>query len=120
MMHGCTAAFHINAQIAMRPPSGCVAALKRPEGQPVGVVQNLVDLVFGLAAPAGRAAWAQRPQAAWPGPAMREMAGFSGLRGGVAVSVLRDDRVAGSPPAGEAPGMRRQIVECCGECSARG
>ena len=125
MMHGCTAAaFQINAQIAVPPPSARIAALQDVEGKPVGVVQNLVDLVFGLSSPAGRAAGFQRPDAAGPGLAIGEMAGFPGLRGvavsvlrnGVAISVLRNDRVAGSPPAGKTPGLRRQVVECCGKC----
>ena len=81
------------------------------------VFQDLVDLVLGLSSPAWRTAGTQRPVPMRPAADMREMAGL----GGVAVSFLCDDRiavfvlracgVAGSPPAGEAFCLARQVVE---------
>ena len=72
------------------------------------VFQDLVDLMVGLSSPAWRPAGAQRPVPMRPAADMGEMAG---LRGGVAVSFLQADRVAASPPVGEAFCLARQVVE---------
>ncbi len=106
-----------NRQSPSRPQSRCVAALEDVEGEAVEVFQDVMHLVSGFfpAAPgvlAGRSAGAQRPYTA-----RLAAVGFSGWRGcGVAVSVLRADRVAARLPAGEAFCLARQVVEGRGEC----
>jgi hypothetical protein len=76
-------------------------------------VQYIVDLVATPAicrTMAGWAAWTQRPDAA-------NAAGIPALLDlrGIAFSILRACGNAGSPPAGEAPCLARQIVEHAGK-----
>ena len=82
--------------------------LQHVEGEAVEVFQDFVDLVPGPALPARWSAGFQRPDAARPAANLWEMAA---LRGGGAVSFLRDDRVAARSPAGEAFCLAWQVVE---------
>ena len=95
-------------KIAAPQRSGGVAAFQHVEGEAVEVFQDLVEFVPGLSSPAGRAAGTQRPVPMRPAADLWEMAT---LRVGVTVSFLRADRVATSPPAGEAFCLARQVVE---------